>query len=129
MLAIFLACGLAIGPAAACVAQDVSSIGNISSIGKQIGSPDQIAKLVQELHLTPQQFQKVLPILQREMPKLQAIKGSSTLSDTQKVAQTKAVQQQSDSKLKTILSPQQFLSLKNFRSLQVQDLMHGALPH
>ena len=129
MLAILLACGLAVVVTAASVAQDVSNLGNISSIGKQIGSPDQISKLVQELHLTPQQFQKVLPILQREMPKLQAIKGSSTLSDTQKVAQTKAVQQQSDSKLKTILSPQQFLSLKNFRSLQVQDLMHGALPH
>lgn len=128
MLAILLACGLAIVVTAVCMAQDVSNLGNISSIGRQMGSPDQIAKLAQELKLTPQQFQKVLPILQREMPKLQAIKGSSTLSDTQKVAQTKAVQQQSDSKLKTILSPQQFLSLQNFRSLQMQDLMHGALP-
>ena len=114
---------------AAALAQDISNLGNIGSIGKQMGSPDQIANLVQQLHLTPPQVQKVLPILQREMPKLQAIKGSSTLSDTQKVAQTKAVQQQSDSKLKTILSPQQFLSLKNFRSLQLQDLTNGALPH
>lgn len=129
LLAIFLACGLAVVVTAASVAQDVSSLGNVSSLGKQMGSPDQIAKLAQQLHLTPPQVQKVLPILQREMPKLQAIKGSSTLSDTQKVAQTKAVQQQSDSKLKTILSPQQFLSLQNFRSLQLQDLTHGALPH
>ena len=129
LLAIFFVVCLDVVFAPTSVAQDVSSIGNISSIGKQIGSPDQILKLTQELHLTPAQFQKVLPILQREMPKLQAIKGSSTLSDQQKVAQTKAVQQQSDSKLKTILSPQQFLSLQNFRSLQVQDLMHGALPH
>ena len=121
-LLMFFMAWLILAFAATAIAQD------ISSIGKQIGSADQISKLAQELHLTPPQLQKVLPILQREAPKLQAIKGSSTLSDTQKVAQTKAVQQQSDSKLKTILSPQQFLSLQNFRSLQLQDLT-GALPH
>lgn len=121
-LSMFFMAWLILAVAATALAQD------ISSIGKQIGSADQISKLAQELHLTPPQLQKVLPILQREAPKLQAIKGSSTLSDTQKVAQTKAVQQQSDSKLKTILSPQQFLSLQNFRSLQLQDLT-GALPH
>lgn len=121
-LSMFFMAWLILAVAATAIAQD------ISSIGKQIGSADQISKLAQELHLTPPQLQKVLPILQREAPKLQAIKGSSTLSDTQKVAQTKAVQQQSDSKLKTILSPQQFLSLQNFRSLQLQDLT-GALPH
>lgn len=121
-LSMFFMAWLILAVAATAIAQD------IGSIGKQIGSADQISKLAQELHLTPPQLQKVLPILQREAPKLQAIKGSSTLSDTQKVAQTKAVQQQSDSKLKTILSPQQFLSLQNFRSLQLQDLT-GALPH
>lgn len=121
-LSMFFMAWLILAVAVTAIAQD------IGSIGKQIGSADQISKLAQELHLTPPQLQKVLPILQREAPKLQAIKGSSTLSDTQKVAQTKAVQQQSDSKLKTILSPQQFLSLQNFRSLQLQDLT-GALPH
>lgn len=121
-LSMFFMAWLILAVAATALAQD------IGSIGKQIGSADQISKLAQELHLTPPQLQKVLPILQREAPKLQAIKGSSTLSDTQKVAQTKAVQHQSDSKLKTILSPQQFLSLQNFRSLQLQDLT-GALPH
>jgi len=121
--AIVLSFALAFTLTARSTAQD------LSSLGKQAQSLGDMSTLLQKLHLNPQQLQEVLPILQKEAPKLQAIKGSSTLSDNQKVAQTKAVQQQSDSKLKTILSPQQFLSLKNFRSLQVQDLIKGAVPH
>ena len=95
-------------------AQDLGSLGDLSA-------------LAQKLHLSPEQLQQVLPILKGEMPKLQAIKGSSNLSDSQKVAQTKAVQHQSDSKLKTILSPQQFGSLQGFRAEQLQGLVQGAI--
>src|ERR1700704_1267129 len=94
---------------------------DLGSLGKQaqnLGGMGDISALTQKLHLSPQQLQQVLPILQKEMPKLQAIKGSSSLSDNQKVSQTKAVQHQSDSKLKSILSPQQFGSLQGFRTEQ-----------
>lgn len=103
---------------------------DLGSLGKQaqnLGGMGDISALTQKLHLTPQQLQQVLPILQKEMPKLQAIKGSSNLSDSQKVAQTKAVQHQSDSKLKTILSPEQFGSLQGFRTEQLQGLVQGAI--
>lgn len=102
---------------------------DLGSLAKQAQDLGPVSGLVEKLHLTPQQLQQVLPILQKEAPKLQAIKGSSSLSDTQKVAQTKAVQQQSDSKLKTILSPQQLMSLKDFRASQLLDLAHGGMPH
>jgi len=102
---------------------------DLGSLAKQAGNMGNISALVQKLHLSPEQLQQVLPILQKEFPKLQAIKGSSTLSDQQKTAQTKVEQKKSDSKLKTILSPQQFLSLKNFRSQQLQELAHGVMPH
>lgn len=100
-----------------------------SNLERQAENLRAAASLSKKLHLTPQQAQQVLPILKREMPKLQAIKGSSNLSDVQKVAQMKAVQQQSDVKLKTILSPQQFLSLQDFRAQQVHDLVHGTMPY
>jgi len=109
-----------------------SSAQDIGSLGKQaqnLGGMGDISALTQKLHLTPEQLQQVLPILQKEMPKLQAIKGSSSLTDTQKVAQAKTVQHQSDSKLKTILSSQQFTSLQGFRKEQLQGLMQGAIPH
>lgn len=102
---------------------------DLGGLAKQAGSLGDISSLVQTLHLSPEQVQKVLPILQQELPKLQAIKGSSTLSDQQKVSQAKTVQKQSDSKLKGMLSPQQFLSLKNFRSQQLQQLVGGVIPH
>ena len=103
---------------------------DLGSLGKQaqnLGGMGDISALTQKLHLNSQQLQQVLPILQKEFPKLQAIKGSSTLSDSQKVSQTKAVQDQSDSKLKSILSPQQFGSLKDFRAEQLQGLLQGAV--
>ena len=109
-----------------------SSAQDVGSLGKQaqnLGGMGDISALTQKLHLTPEQLQQVLPILQKEMPKLQAIKGSSSLTDTQKVSQAKAVQHQSDSKLKTILSSQQFTSLQGFRKEQLQGLIQGAIPH
>lgn len=107
----------------------ISTGQDLSSLGKQTEDLGALSSIGQKLHLTPHQLQQVLPILQREAPKLQAIKGDASLPDTEKVARTKAVQQQSDSKLKTILSPQQLLSLKDFRASQVKGLMQGAMPH
>ena len=123
----FLAMALAVE--CVLIAPAVSASQDLGSLGKQAGNLGDVSGIVQKLNLTPQQLQQVLPILQREAPKLQAIKGSSTLSDTEKVAQAKTVQHQSDSKLKTILSPQQLLSLKDFRASQLQDLLPGAMPH
>jgi hypothetical protein len=100
---------------------------DLGSLGKQAQGLGDISALTQKLHLSPEQLQQVMPILQKEFPKLQAIKGSSTLTDSQKVSQTKAVQHQSDSKLKSILSPQQFGSLKDFRAEQLQGLLQGAI--
>jgi len=104
---------------------------DLGSLGKQaqnLGGMD-ISALTKKLHLSPQQVQQVMPILQAEFPKLQAIQGSSNLSGAQKVEKAKAVQGQSDSKLKTILSPQQLGSLKGFRTEQLQELVQGAVPH
>jgi len=107
----------------------MSTAQDLSSLGKQAGSLGDLSSIAQKLHLGPHQVQQVLPILQKEVPKLQAIKGNSSLSNAQKESQMKAVQQQSDSKLKPILSPDQLLSLKNFRAQQLQELLGGALPH
>ena len=105
---------------------------DLGSLGKQaqsMGGMGNMSAIAQKLHLSPQQIAQVMPILQGEAPKLQAIKGNPNLSNEQKQTQAKAVQQQSDSKLKTILSPQQFGSLQGFRTEQLQGLIQGALPH
>ena len=105
---------------------------DLGSLGKQaqsLGGIGDLSSVGQMLHLSPEQMQKVMPILQSEVPKLQAIKGNTSLTGAQKTTEAKAVQQQSDSKLKGILSPQQLGSLKNFRASQLQSLLGGAMPH
>ena len=116
---LFLACTMAL------TAQD---LGGLAKQAQNLGGMDSLAGLTQKLHLTPQQIQQVLPILQGETPKLQAIQSAAGLSNTQKLDQTKTVQKQSDSKLKGLLSAEQFKSLQGFRSLQKQEILQGALP-
>lgn len=123
--AIALVCGLLAGPAAKLAAQD---LGSLSKQAQGLGNIGSLSALTQKLHLTPQQLQQVLPILQGEVPKLQSIASKTGLTGTQKLDQTKAVQKQSDSKLKGMLSPEQFQSLKSFRSLQLKDIMQGVVP-
>jgi hypothetical protein len=103
-------------------------LGGLAKQAQNLGGMDSLAGLTQKLHLTPQQIQQVLPILQGESPKLQAIQSTAGLSNTQKLDQTKAVQKQSDSKLKGLLSAEQFKSLQGFRSLQKQEILQGVLP-
>jgi len=111
------------------------SLGTFSAaqdLGKQaqnLGGMENLSGVAQKLHLSPQQMQQVMPILQNEFPKLQSIMGQSGLTSQQKVDQTKAVQKQSDSKLKTLLSPQQFKSLQGFRATQIQDVVKGSMAH
>ena len=56
--------------AVAALSQDLSSLGKMA---QDLGSMDSLAGLTQKLHLSPEQLQQVLPILQGEVPKLQAI--------------------------------------------------------
>ena len=119
LVAIFLCCAMAVA------AQD---LGGLAKQAQNLGGMDSLAGLAQKLHLTPQQIQQVLPILQKEVPKLQAIQSATGMSNAQKLDQTKTVQKQSDSKLKGLLSAEQFKSLQGFRSLQKQEILQGALP-
>ena len=119
LVAIFLFCAMAVA------AQD---LGGLAKQAQNLGGMDSLAGLAQKLHLTPQQIQQVLPILQKEVPQLQAIQNKAGLSNTQKIDQTKTVQKQSDSKLKGLLSAEQFKSLQGFRSLQQQQVLQGVLP-
>lgn len=119
LAAIFLCCAMAVA------AQD---LGGLAKQAQNLGGMDSLAGLAQKLHLTPQQIQQVLPILQKEVPKLQAIQSATGMSNAQKLDQTKTVQKQSDSKLKGLLSAEQFKSLQGFRSLQKQEILQGSLP-
>ena len=81
--------------------------------------------VAQQLNLTPQQKEKVLPILANEGPKVNAIKNDNTLSKMQKMQQIRAIHQQTDPQMKAILSPEQYQKLKQIRLQAIRDATQG----
>ena len=77
--------------------------------------------IAQQLSLTPQQKEKILPILAAEVPKVHAIKNDNSLSKSQKMEQVKAIHQQTDPQMKAILSPEQYQKLKQIRLQAIKD--------
>ena len=77
--------------------------------------------MTQQLSLTPQQKEKILPILAAEVPKVHAIKNDNSLSTMQKMQQLRVIHQQTDPQMKAILSPEQYQKLRQIRAQQVRE--------
>jgi periplasmic protein CpxP/Spy len=77
--------------------------------------------IAEQLNLTPQQKAKILPILIEEGPKVEAIKNNDSLSNLQKMQQLRAVHQQTDPQMKSILSPEQYQKLKAIRQKAIEE--------
>ena len=93
-----------------------------NSFAQQKGAAMAQAQAVaQKLNLTPQQKEKILPILAAEVPKVQAIKNDNSLSQIQKIQQLRAIHQQTDPQMKAILSPEQYQKLQGIRQQTVRD--------
>ncbi len=80
-------------------------------------------KMSAELQLTPTQKQQVLPILKEEAPKMQALKANTSLGPMQKAMQMKQISNETDAKLKPILSPEQFQKLQQMHEQERQQMM------
>jgi hypothetical protein len=88
---------------------------------QQAGGISKVEAISQQLELTPQQKLKVLPILRDELPKVQAIKNDNSLSRVQKVQQIRAIHQQTDPQMKSVLSPEQYQKLKAIRQQAIRE--------
>lgn len=99
-----------------------------SSFAQKRAAMSKAQAIAQQLNLTPQQKEKVLPILIQEGPKVQAIKNDNSLSKIQKLQQLRAVHQQSDPQMRAILSPEQYKKLQAIRQQTIREAMqtqHG----
>ena len=85
--------------------------------------------MAQQLSLTPQQKEKLLPILASDIPKVNAIKNDNSLSKTQRIQQLHAIHQQTDPQMKAILSPEQYQKLKQIRAQQVREATQSSMGH
>lgn len=83
-----------------------------------------LEEIAQYLSLTPQQKDKILPILAAEGTKVRAIKDDNSLSRMQRAQQIKAIHQQNDPQMKAILSPEQYQKLQAMRHKSISDAIH-----
>ena len=96
-----------------------------TSFAQKGGAMSKAQAIAQQLNLTPQQKEKVLPILAAEAPKVQAIKSDNSLSKMQKMQQLRAIHQQSDPQMKAILSPDQYKKLQQIRLQTIREATQG----
>ena len=96
-----------------------------TSFAQKAGAMSKAQAIAQQLNLTPQQKEKILPILAAEVPKVNAIKNDNSLSKIQKMQQVRAIHQQTDPQMKAILSPEQYEKLKQIRLQAVKDATQG----
>lgn len=85
--------------------------------------------IAQQLSLTPQQKDKILPILAAEVPKVRAIKNDNSLSNMQKIQQLRAIHQQTDPQMKAILSPEQYQKLQEIRRQTIREATQDQMRH
>jgi Spy/CpxP family protein refolding chaperone len=85
--------------------------------------------IAQQLNLTPQQKEKILPILAAEVPKVRAIKNDNSLSTMMKMQQLRAIHQQNDPQMKAILSPEQYQKLQGIRRQTIREATQGSMGH
>src|ERR1043166_10237769 len=74
-----------------------------TSFAQKAGAMSKAQAIAQQLNLSPQQKEKILPILVDEAPKVNAIKNDNSLSSMQKMQKIKAIHQQTDPQMKAIL--------------------------
>jgi len=83
-----------------------------------------LQQLSQVLNLSAQQKGEMLPILQQEGPKLEAIKNNPNLTGAQKAMQLRAIHQQTDPQVKTVLSPQQYQEWQTIRQREIEQAIN-----
>jgi len=86
------------------------------------------ANLAKQLNLTPQQKMEMIPILESEAPKVAAIKSDTSLTKVQKLEQLKALHDQNDPKVRSILTSDQYQQLQKIRQQEIADAVKKKLP-
>lgn len=103
--------------------------GQSGSQGTMGGQPSKaeiaakLEKISTELQLSPAQKQQMLPILKEEAPKIQAIKGNTSLGPMQKAMQLRQIGEATDAKVQPILSPEQYQKWQQIRAQEKEQMM------
>lgn len=97
----------------------------ISAQDRPAQGAQKLEQVARELNLTPAQEVKLIPILREEAPKVRAIKANTSLTRMQKVEQLRAIHAQTEPQVRTILTPEQYQTLREIRRREVQRLIQN----
>ena len=94
----------------------------------QGASPEQAAEqrmqmMSQQLQLTEPQKEKIMPILVEEAPKIKAVKSDTSIPQSERLAKLMQIRNDSDSKIRPLLTPTQQQKLDQMRQQQRQQMM------
>jgi outer membrane murein-binding lipoprotein Lpp len=84
--------------------------------------------VVKQLNLSPEQKIKLMPILEDEAPKVEAIKANTSLTNLQKMERLRALHEQTNPQVQTILSPQQYEQLQQIRQHELEQTIQKRGP-
>ena len=93
-----------------------------SGQGSQWGVGPQLQRMAQQLELSESQKQKIVTILVREEPRVQAVKADTTLPQSEKVARMMEIKNEMDDSIKPLLTPTQQVKLDQMRQQQRQEI-------
>ena len=97
-----------------------------TSYAKSNARAQRLEGVAKQLHLTRHQEKQLIPILQAEEPKLEAIRNDPSLPRAQKLQRLQAVHDQSNPQVKSILTPEQYQQLQDIRQKRRTQLMQAA---
>lgn len=80
-------------------------------------------KMSQQLQLTEDQKEKIMPILVEEAPKISAVKSDTSLPQNQKLAKMMQIRNDANDKIRPILTPTQQQKWDQIRQQQRQQMM------
>ena len=104
-------------------AQDTMSAQGAAPQTDKAAALQKLEKMSAALKLTPQQKQQVRPILMEEAPKLKALKTDTSLGPLQKAMKMRQIADDTDAKLKPILTPSQYQTWEQMREQERQQMM------
>ena len=97
----------------------------ISAQDRPAEGAQKFGQVAQQLNLSPEQKLKLIPILKAEVPKVEAIKANTSLSPIQKMEQLKAVHDETDPQVKSILTSDQYQTLQRIRREEIQQAIRN----
>jgi Spy/CpxP family protein refolding chaperone len=85
----------------------------------QAGPAQNVEQMAKQLNLTPQQKLELVPILKAEAPRVEAIRNDPSLSRAQKLQKLRAIHEETNPRVKSILTPEQYQQLQEIRRTEI----------